>query len=108
MMKLRRENVALRRGALEWLRNSDESRVVTFLRRSPTEEILVAINLSSHGFFGSVEIAGATGLADVTPNVAPPLPPDAPAPKQAEKKRIVGLPAIALEAWEYRIFRRTL
>ncbi|MDQ2921875.1 MAG: alpha-glucosidase C-terminal domain-containing protein [Acidobacteriota bacterium] len=105
-MALRRSSAGLRRGSLEWLRNSDESRVVTYLRRTPAEEILVAINLSNRPFFGSVETTGAAGYADVTPDVGPPLPPDAPAPEQAAKKRPVGLPVLALDAWGYRIYRR--
>jgi len=54
IMTLRRSSMALRRGALEWLRNSDEARVVTFVRRAGNEEVLVAINFSSRPFFGSV------------------------------------------------------
>ena len=54
MTALRRTSMALRRGALEWVRNSDEARVVTFVRTSGNEEVLVAINLSSRPFFGSV------------------------------------------------------
>src|SRR4029434_747331 len=38
LMALRGSSSALRRGTLEWLRNSDESRVVTYLRRSTDEE----------------------------------------------------------------------
>jgi len=53
LMKQRRDSVALRRGTLEWVRNSDESRVVTFVRRAGNEEVLVAINLSSRPFVGS-------------------------------------------------------
>src|SRR5205823_4811117 len=37
IMALRRQSVALRRGSLEWVRNSDEARVVTFVRRAPGE-----------------------------------------------------------------------
>jgi cyclomaltodextrinase len=54
MMTMRRGSVALRRGTLEWLRNSDESRVVTFVRRAGNEKVLVAINFSSRPFVGSV------------------------------------------------------
>jgi glycosidase len=54
MMALRRTSTALRRGTLEWLRNSDESRVVSFVRRAGNEDVLVAINLSSRPFSGSV------------------------------------------------------
>src|SRR6266436_7042910 len=39
MVALRRSSSALRRGALEWLKNSDDSRVVTYLRRSSNEEV---------------------------------------------------------------------
>ena len=54
MMAMRRASVALRRGTLEWLKNSDESRVVTFVRRAKGEEVLVAINFSNRPFTGRV------------------------------------------------------
>ena len=54
MMALRRGSTALRRGDLQWLRNSDESRVVTFVRRAGKERVLVAINFSSRPFVGAV------------------------------------------------------
>jgi len=54
IMARRRASVALRRGTLEWVRNSDEARVVTFVRRAGNERVLVAINLSNRPFTGSV------------------------------------------------------
>jgi cyclomaltodextrinase len=106
MTALRRGSEALRRGSLEWLRNSDESRVLTYLRRSSNEELLVAINFSNRSFFGSVEIAEGT-FVDVTPDVGPPLPPDdLTARSVSKRKHAVGLPALSLDAWGYRIFRR--
>jgi glycosidase len=54
MMALRRTSAALRRGTLQWVRNSDEARVVSFVRRAGNEEVLVAINFSSRPFAGSV------------------------------------------------------
>jgi glycosidase len=54
IMALRRSSVALRRGTLEWLHNSDEARVVTFVRRAPGAEVLVAINFSNRPFTGRV------------------------------------------------------
>jgi glycosidase len=54
MMALRRMSAALRRGTLQWVRNSDEARVVSFVRRAGNEEVLVAINFSSRPFAGSV------------------------------------------------------
>ncbi|MEP6635913.1 MAG: alpha-amylase, partial [Acidobacteriota bacterium] len=107
MMALRRSSEALRRGSLEWLQNSDGSRVLTYLRRAGSEEVLVAINLSNHPFVGSVE-SGKRDFMDVTPDVDPPLPPDAPAPARGARKRDVKLPALSLESWGYRIFRRIL
>lgn len=107
MMALRRSSTALRRGSLEWLPNSDEARVLTFARRTTNEEVVVAINLSNRPFFGSMEVANGGAYEDVSPDVGAPLPPDAPAPERAARKRSVGLPALSLDAWGYRIFRRT-
>lgn len=107
MIALRRSSVALRRGSMEWLRNSDESRILTYARRTDAEELIVAINFSNRPFTGTVEASGGN-FTDVTPDVAPPLPPDAPAPEHKARPRTVGLPALALDAWGYRIFRRTV
>lgn len=108
MMALRRSSDALRRGSVEWLRNSDEARVLTYVRRTRDEEVLVAVNLSNRPFFGSVEVGDGATFAEVTPDVAPPLPPDAPAPDRAARASHAGLPALSLDAWGYRVFRRTL
>ncbi|HEV2828028.1 MAG TPA: alpha-amylase family glycosyl hydrolase [Pyrinomonadaceae bacterium] len=107
MMTLRRSSNALRRGAVEWLSNSDESRVLTYIRRAEGEEVLVAINLSNRPFSGSVELGNRRSFVDVTPDVDRPLPPDAPAPERAARTRPVNLPTISLDAWGYRIFRRS-
>ncbi|MDQ3801660.1 MAG: alpha-amylase family glycosyl hydrolase [Acidobacteriota bacterium] len=89
MIELRRNSVALRRGELVWLKNSDEARVLTFSRRQGNEEILVAINMTSAPFFGSVEVAG--NFEDITPNAA---------------KKSAGVPVVALDAFGFKIFRR--
>ncbi|HEX8129734.1 MAG TPA: alpha-amylase family glycosyl hydrolase [Pyrinomonadaceae bacterium] len=106
IIELRRTSTALRRGSVEWLRNSDEARLVTYLRRAGDEEMLVAINFSNRAFAGTVEAPGGAAFTDVTPDVQPPLPPDAPAPEHKPRARTVGLPALALDAWGYRVFRR--
>src|SRR5215212_3246997 len=80
MMALRRSSAALTRGTVEWLKNSDESRVVTFVRRAGTEEVLVAINFSNQPFFGSVEVSNSARFDG-------------------------GVPVLSLDAWGYRIFR---
>jgi glycosidase len=108
MMALRRASKALTRGTLQWLPNSDESRVLTYERRAADEEVLVAINLSNRPFTGSIKVGNKEKFADITPDIAAPLPPDAPAPARAARKRDVNLPALTLDAWGYRIFRRAL
>ncbi len=89
MIELRKNSVALRRGDLRWLKNSDEARVLTFLRTSGGEEVLVAVNLSNQPFFGAVEIAG--NFEEITPE---------------RKSSAAGLPTLALDSFGYRIFRR--
>ncbi len=108
MTTLRRASPALRRGSLEWLRNADEARVLTFLRRTDEEEVLVTINLSNRPFFGAVEVSNVEGFKDITPDVGAPLPPDVFAPQALRSRHRVGLPALALDAWGYRIFRRSI
>lgn len=108
MIALRQSSNALRRGSVEWLNNSDESRVVSYLRRTPDEEALVAINMSSRPFFGSVEVDSTRSFVDVTPDVGPPLPPDVFELERGSRARRVGLPALSLDAWGYRILRRSL
>lgn len=89
MIALRRAHPALQQGDTEWTRNADPERVVTFFRRGGGEEFLIAINCSNRPFFGAVETSGT--FIEVTPGRQP-----APA----------ALPALSLDAWGFRIFRR--
>jgi glycosidase len=91
LIALRRAHQALSGGELTWVHNSDEAQVLTFVRRSATETLLIAINLSTRPFVGVVE-AGDASYAEITPSAA-------------VQKRAHGLPALALGAWEYRVFR---
>jgi cyclomaltodextrinase / maltogenic alpha-amylase / neopullulanase len=100
MLALRRESEPLRRGSLEWLRNSDESRIVTFLRHGKTEDVLVAINFSNRPFVGTVETSNADQFSDVTPD----LTLDEDVAKNPAKQT---LPVLALDSWGFRIFRKT-
>jgi glycosidase len=106
MIALRKAHPAFTRGGLAWLRNSDESRVVTFARRDETEEVVVAINFSNRPFDGTVEAPAGAPFTDVTPDPREPLKPDATDADRAARLRTVALPALSLDPWGYRIFRR--
>ena len=108
MIALRKSSEALRRGDVEWLHNSDEARVISYLRRSPHEEVLVVVNFSNRSFFGSVETQGGETFKDVTPDIGAPLPPDVFSPERGTRARVNGLPSLSLDAWGYRIFQRRL
>ncbi len=90
MLALRHAHPALQQGETEWLRNADDSRVVTYLRKGEGEEFLVAVNFSNQPFLGLVD-AAAQGFTDVTPGVDP---------------RPIMLPVLSLDAWGWRILRR--
>jgi glycosidase len=93
LISLRRAHAALRRGETVWLRNSDDGRIVSFLRRGTAEEILVVINLSNQPFAGFIEVQYGPSFAEVT---------------NESSASATALPALALDSWEARIFRRTL
>jgi glycosidase len=108
IIALRKASDALRNGSMNWLRNSDETRVVSFSRQTKTEEIVVAVNFSNRPFFGSIEVVNGSAFQDITPDIAQPLPPDAPAAESAERGGVNSLPAMRLDSWGYRIFQRKL
>jgi glycosidase len=103
IIALRHNHAALRRGALAWIPNSDEDRVLTFLRRSPDQEVLVAINLSSRPFQGilSLDPDLAPGFQEITPSLE--LNPDDRTHLQA-----TPLPRLDLPPWAFRFFTRPL
>ena len=104
IIPLRENSPALRHGDLVWIHNSDEDHVVTYLRRSPEEMILIAVNLSSISFAGSVEAASSnwTEVAlkhRILAEAGMPTS-EAPAPPPP-----VALPALSLPPFGVRIFR---
>lgn len=90
MIPLRRRHPALQNGQLVWVHNSDEQNVVTYIRRSAEEEFLVAVNFSNTPFHGTVE-AAAPGWKEI--------------PLLSSQAREAALPALTLEAFEFRIFQ---
>jgi glycosidase len=101
MIELRKNSIALRRGDLTWLKNSDDKRILTFTRKSGNEEILVAINMSSEPFAGLIEASG--NFEEITPDIRAPLLPDN---DKAKAKTTITPATLMLDAYGYRIFRR--
>ena len=104
MIPLRVHSAALRHGDLVWIHNSDESHVLTYLRRSPEQTVLVAVNLSSSPFSGTTE-ASPDAWQEVALNhethVAEAGMPTAQAPTPTP---VVALPALSLPPFGVRIF----
>ena len=88
---LRRSQPALRRGSLVWLDNSDDARIVTFVRKLGNDEIVIALNLSNRPFAGTVKTDGR--FDELTPT-------------DGKVRAADPLPAIALRSWQMRVFRK--
>jgi cyclomaltodextrinase / maltogenic alpha-amylase / neopullulanase len=95
LIELRKAHSALVSGDIKWLDNSDDARVVTFLRRAPSETLLVAVNLSSRPFSGQVQGVHGT-FQDITPRVVQ-MP--------GVHRSVPPPPALDLQAWGYRIYQ---
>lgn len=91
---LRKNHPALREGETVWLTNSAPSRVVTYLRKTDQEELLIAINLSNRPFTGTVDIENGKEFEDLTSALT-----SAPLENQTPS------PILSLKAWEYRVFK---
>jgi glycosidase len=99
---LRRTHPALTAGAVRWLKNGDEQRVLSYERATTGESLVVAVNQSSQAFAGTVGVP-AGEYREITPD-APPAAPVSPAPQDV--RRSAALPALFLAPWEFRVFRR--
>ena len=88
---LRRAHPAFTRGAVRWLHNSDEQRVLSYERAAGSESFVVAVNLSSLSYAAARGRRIAGEYRDVTPGNA---------------QRAAALPAVFLAPWEFRVFRR--
>jgi glycosidase len=105
MIALRRDHAALRRGETLWVSSSAPERVVSFVRRGAGEDVLVAVNLSSQPWTGTVEPPAGASFVEVTPAVPLPQQPGGGTPARTARK--VELPALSLDAWGFRLFART-
>jgi len=95
LIQLRKKYAALRNDRVDWLRNSDETRLVSFMRGDSSDELLIVINLSSRPLTGQVDLKNTEGFAPVKISGLPD-PEDRP------------LPAFHLNGFEWRIYHRAL
>ena len=91
MIPIRKQHPALINGQLLWVHNSDEQHVLTYLRRSIDEGFLIAANLSNTPFRGTVEAQAGRWKEIELPNFPP---------------GETGVPTLALEAFQCRIFQK--
>ncbi len=92
LIAFRKAHSVLRNGTLEWLNNSSDDRIVSYRRKDASEELVVVVNTSNRPWIGTIEASG--DYTDVTPRAKPAVGGTA------------ALPALSLEAWGYRVFRR--
>jgi hypothetical protein len=97
---LRRSHAAFTRGAVRWLGNDDEKRVLSFERATAGEMLVVVVNLSSQPYAGVLKTEPGT-YRDITPEWRPGSAPLVATPNTTAKR---DLPAVALGPWEFRVF----
>jgi glycosidase len=93
LIQLRHQYAALHDSRVDWLHNSDEARLLSFLRADDKDDLLIVINFSRGPVTGKVDLKNADNFAPV---------------------RISGvqssddglLPTIRLRGFEWRIYRR--
>ena len=93
LIQLRKQYAALRTSNVEWLRNSDESKLVTYLRADNKDEFLVVINLSNRPLIGKVDLKNPAGFSAVKIS-------------GAEDSGGGPLPVFHLNGFEWRIYHR--
>jgi cyclomaltodextrinase len=105
MIGFREHQPALIHGQTVWVHNSEEKHVVSYLRRTASEQLLITINLSNTPFRGTVEGSGTWDEITI-PHA------ERHASTGTEEHftdaRQVALPALSLGAFEFRIFHQTL
>jgi glycosidase len=65
LIQLRRQYPAFRTGNVQWIHNSDQGELVTFLRADGKDEFLVAINFSNRSLQGKVDLPGGGDFVPV-------------------------------------------
>jgi cyclomaltodextrinase len=93
LIQLRHQYAAFRNSRVDWLHNSDENRLLTFLRVDDKDELLITINCSSRPLAGKVNLKNAGGFVPVKIS-------------GLQSSADVPLPALQLNGFEWRIYHR--
>ncbi|MGA2871584.1 MAG: alpha-amylase family glycosyl hydrolase, partial [Verrucomicrobiota bacterium] len=93
LIQLRHQYAALCNSRVDWLHNSNERKLVTFLRTDDKDELLVVINFSNRPLAGKVDLKDSN---DFTPLKISGMPGSDGSP----------LPAVRLNGFEWRIYHR--
>jgi cyclomaltodextrinase / maltogenic alpha-amylase / neopullulanase len=93
LIQLRHQYPALRNSRVEWLHNSDETRLLTFMRKDDKDELLVVINFSNHPLDGKVDLKNADGFVPVKIS-------------GVQNSDDSPLPMLHLKGFEWRIYHR--
>jgi cyclomaltodextrinase len=93
LIQLRHQYAALCNSRVDWLHNSDEASLVTFLRADDRDELLVVINFSNRPITGRVDLKNVDGFVPV---------------KISGVRSSDGgpLPMLHLNGFEWRIYHR--
>ena len=94
LIQLRHQYAALRNSNVQWLYNSDETRLLTFLRADDKDELLVVINFSNRPLTGKVDLKDVSGFVPV--RISGVLDSDS-----------GPLPTLHLNSFEWRIYHRS-
>ena len=95
MIALRKSSEALRRGDLQWVANTNDACVISFLRHAKSEDALVVINACSVPVNARLKTKSA-GFAEITPDITS----DSPTPPVP-----ATLPNLTLESWSFHVYR---
>jgi len=93
LIHLRHQYAALRNSRVDWLHNSDETSLVTFLRADDRDELLVTINFSNRSLKGRVDLKNGDGFVPLRISGVP-------------SSDGAPLPMIHLNGFEWRIYHR--
>src|ERR1017187_9938821 len=93
LIQLRKQYSAFRDDKVEWVHNSSEATLVTYLRADDKDEFLVAINFSNRPLDGKVDLKDSAGFTPVKIS-------------RLQNSDNTPLPTVHLNGFEWRIYHR--